>query len=213
MLGAMFGIGFILGPVMGGLLGAHRPAAAVLRRRRAGAAEPGSTATSCCPSRCRRSGAAPFDWQRANPLASLQAAGRSSRASACWSAVVGLRRAGAVHRCTPSWVLYTTFKFGWGPTRERLVAVRRRRDVGDRAGRPAGRLLKRFSPQRLAVLGLVSSTLAYLRLGPGHRGLDDVRRDRRQPARLHRGGGDAEPDLQRRRRTAAGPDHGRGEPR
>ena len=38
MLGAMFGIGFILGPVIGGLLGGDQPAPAVLRRRRAGAA-------------------------------------------------------------------------------------------------------------------------------------------------------------------------------
>ena len=53
LLGAMFGIGFILGPVIGGLLGAHRPAPAVLRRRRPGPASTCSTAGSCCPNRCR----------------------------------------------------------------------------------------------------------------------------------------------------------------
>ncbi|MCK7501622.1 MAG: MFS transporter [Comamonadaceae bacterium] len=84
LLGAMFGIGFILGPVMGGLLGRHRPAPAVLRRRRAGAGQPGSTAASCCPSRCRPSGAAPFEWQRANPVAALQGAGAAAAASARW---------------------------------------------------------------------------------------------------------------------------------
>ena len=57
LLGAMFGLGFILGPVMGGLLGAHRPAPAVLRRRLPGAASTCCTASSCCPSRCRRRGA------------------------------------------------------------------------------------------------------------------------------------------------------------
>jgi hypothetical protein len=36
-----------------------------------------------------------------------------------------------------TWVLYGTFKFGWGPTRERLVAVR----GGHRLGGGAGRLL------------------------------------------------------------------------
>ncbi|MCK7501623.1 MAG: hypothetical protein MZW92_75140 [Comamonadaceae bacterium] len=64
-----------------------------------------------------------------------------------------------------------------GPDGERLVAVRGGRRLGDRAGRAAAAGCSSASaPQRLAVLGLVSSTLAYLGCGAGHRGLDDVRR-------------------------------------
>jgi DHA1 family tetracycline resistance protein-like MFS transporter len=70
MLGAMFGIGFILGPAMGGLLGGidiHLPffVAGGL------ALANWPTATSCCPNPCPRS-AGPFDWWRANPCAALR---------------------------------------------------------------------------------------------------------------------------------------------
>jgi DHA1 family tetracycline resistance protein-like MFS transporter len=64
-----------------------------------------------------------------------------------------------------TWVLYTTFKFGWGPADNGwALAV-----VGVTSvlmqGVLMGRLLKRFSPQRLAVAGLVSSATAYLCYG------------------------------------------------
>ena len=76
MLGAMFGLGFILGPVIGGLLGAidlHLPffAAGALALR-----EPGSTAASCCPSRCRPSGAGRSTGSAANPIGSLRGLAR-----------------------------------------------------------------------------------------------------------------------------------------
>jgi DHA1 family tetracycline resistance protein-like MFS transporter len=73
-----------------------------------------------------------------------------------------------------------------------------------------GRLLKRFGPQRLAMVGLVSSSLAYAGLGPGHPGLDDVRGDRCQPAGRGGVGRDAEPGVGRGRRARPGPDAGRG---
>lgn len=63
------------------------------------------------------------------------------------------------------WVLYTTFKFGWGPQENGWsLAV-----VGIVSVTAQGfllePLLKRFSPQRLAVIGLVSSMLANLLWG------------------------------------------------
>ena len=66
-------------------------------------------------------------------------------------------------------MLYTTFKFGWGPLENgwSLFAVGVMSALVQ--GVLLGRLLKRFSPQRLAVLGLVSSTLAYLGCGPRRR--------------------------------------------
>jgi DHA1 family tetracycline resistance protein-like MFS transporter len=60
-----------------------------------------------------------------------------------------------------SWVLYTSFKFGWGPLENggSLAMVGLVSVVVQ--GLLLGRLLKRFSPQRLAVLGLISSALAF----------------------------------------------------
>jgi DHA1 family tetracycline resistance protein-like MFS transporter len=68
------------------------------------------------------------------------------------------------------WVLYTTFKFGWGPLQNgwSMFAVGIMSALVQ--GVLLGRLLKRFSPQRLAVVGLVSSTLAYLAWGAATEG-------------------------------------------
>jgi MFS transporter, DHA1 family, tetracycline resistance protein len=59
------------------------------------------------------------------------------------------------------WVLYTAFKFGWGPRENgwSLAAVGIVAAVVQ--GLLLGRILKVISVRRLAVLGLTSSTLAY----------------------------------------------------
>jgi DHA1 family tetracycline resistance protein-like MFS transporter len=69
-----------------------------------------------------------------------------------------------------SWVLYTTFKFGWGPRENgwSLAAVGIMSLIVQ--GFLLGRLLKRFSPRRLAVAGLMSSTVAYVLWGAATKG-------------------------------------------
>jgi DHA1 family tetracycline resistance protein-like MFS transporter len=69
-----------------------------------------------------------------------------------------------------SWVLYTTFKFGWGPKENgwSLAAVGIMSLIVQ--GFLLGRLLKRFSPRRLAVAGLLSSTVAYVLWGAASQG-------------------------------------------
>jgi DHA1 family tetracycline resistance protein-like MFS transporter len=63
------------------------------------------------------------------------------------------------------WVLYATFKFGWGPRENgwSLAAIGIVSAVVQ--GLLLERILKLMSPQRLAVLGLLSSTLAYVTWG------------------------------------------------
>jgi DHA1 family tetracycline resistance protein-like MFS transporter len=62
-------------------------------------------------------------------------------------------------------VLYTSFKFGWGPEQNgwSLAAVGMMSALVQ--GLLLRLLLRRFSPRRLAVAGLVSSTLAYAAWG------------------------------------------------
>ena len=62
-------------------------------------------------------------------------------------------------------MLYGSFRFGWGPTENgwSLFAVGVVSAVVQ--GALLGRLLKRFTAQRLAVAGLVSSTLAFTAWG------------------------------------------------
>ena len=64
-----------------------------------------------------------------------------------------------------SWVLYTTFKFGWGPLENgwSLAAVGIVSVIVQ--GFLLGSLLKRFSAQKLVVWGLISATFANLLYG------------------------------------------------
>jgi DHA1 family tetracycline resistance protein-like MFS transporter len=69
-----------------------------------------------------------------------------------------------------TWVLYTDLKFGWGPreTGWSLFAVGVMSALVQ--GVMMGPMLRRFSPRRLAVLGLISSTLAFAAWGAATQG-------------------------------------------
>ena len=162
LLGAMFGLGFILGPVMGGLLGAINVRLPFFVA--------GSLAVtnalygffvlpeSLPPDRRRR-----FSWRRANPVAALSGLTRLEGVGPL--VIVVALAALAQFMLHTSWVLYTHFTFGWGPAQVgwSLFAV------GAMAALVQGFLLKhlleRFSVQRLAGVGLVSSCLTYLAFG------------------------------------------------
>ena len=162
LLGAMFGLGFILGPVLGGLLGnidLHLPffaagGLALLNLAYGYFVLPESLAVA------RRT---PFEWRKANPIAALKGL---AELKGIGSLVLVLALSGLAQFVLHStWVLYTTFKFGWGPLQNgwSLFAV------GIMSALVQGFLLKhllqRFSAQRLVVMGLVSSSLCYLAWG------------------------------------------------
>ena len=56
----------------------------------------------------------PFDWRRANPVTSLKSLARLEGVGF----LVGVIALSGLAQFTlyTTWVLYTTFKFGWGPT-------------------------------------------------------------------------------------------------
>jgi DHA1 family tetracycline resistance protein-like MFS transporter len=167
MLGAMFGVGFILGPVMGGLLGAINlqlpffvaGSLAMLNLLYGYFVLPESL-----PPERRHA----FEWKSTNPfrslreLTQLKSAGRLVAVVAC----SGL----AQFVLYTTWVLYTTFKFGWGPLENgwSLAAVGVVSAIVQ--GLLLGRILKIISPRRLAVYGLISSTLAYVMWGAATQG-------------------------------------------
>jgi MFS transporter, DHA1 family, tetracycline resistance protein len=144
LLGAMFGVGFILGPVLGGLLGAidvrwpffAAGALALVNWLYGYFVLPESLAAA----QRRR-----FEWKRAHPLAALQGLGQF-----------------VLHT---SWVLYTHFKFGWGPAEVGWSLF----CVGAMMALVQGFLLKhllqRWSPRRLAGFGLVAGALTYFGYG------------------------------------------------
>jgi len=162
MLGAMFGVGFILGPAIGGWLGdinLHLPFFFAGTLALLNLAYGYFVLPESLPADRRH----PFEWKRANPLTALKALAQ----------LKGVGMLVAVIACAglaqfilySSWVLYTTFKFGW-TMRDNGASLA---VVGIMSvlvqGVLLGKLLKRFSPQRLAVIGLISSTLAYALYG------------------------------------------------
>jgi DHA1 family tetracycline resistance protein-like MFS transporter len=162
LLGAMFGIGFILGPVMGGMLGAidvHLPffvagGLALLNWLYGYFVLP----ESLPPDRRQ-----PFEWRRANPVGALRGL-MALQGVGPLVAVVALSGLAQFVLHT-SWVLYTSFKFGWGPAQNgwSLFAVGMMTALVQ--GGLLRHLLKHFEPRKLAAIGLVSSTLAYLGWG------------------------------------------------
>jgi DHA1 family tetracycline resistance protein-like MFS transporter len=166
-LGAMLGMGFILGPVLGGILGGinlHLPFFVA-----------GSLACvnwlygyfvlpESLPADRRR----PFVLREANPINSLRGL---TELKGVGSLVLVIALSGLVQFMThTSWVLYTTFKFGWGPTQNgwSLFAIGLMSVLVQ--GVFLGKLLKRFSPQRLAIMGLISSTVCYVLWGAATEG-------------------------------------------
>ena len=162
LLGAMFGLGFILGPVMGGLLGnidLHLPffvagGLALLNL---------AYGFFVLPESLPKDRRTAFEWRKANPIAALKGL---AELKGIGSLVVVLALSGLAQFVLHStWVLYTGFKFGWGPLANgwSLFAV------GVMSALVQGFLLKhllrRFSPPRLVVMGLVSSSLCYLAWG------------------------------------------------
>jgi DHA1 family tetracycline resistance protein-like MFS transporter len=167
MLGAMFGLGFILGPVMGGLLGAidlRLPFLAAGSLAMINLLYGYFVLPESLPAERRRA----FHWKAANPVSSLRGLAqlKGARPLVAVIACTGLAQF-VLYTC---WVLYTTFKFGWGPLENgwSLAAVGIVSVIVQ--GLLLGRLLRWFSPRRLAVLGLVSSTLAYAMWGAASQG-------------------------------------------
>jgi DHA1 family tetracycline resistance protein-like MFS transporter len=161
-LGAMFGLGFMLGPVIGGLLGDHNV------RLPFYAAGTLAIVNWCygffvlpesLPPEKRR----PIEPRKMNPVAALQglAALKGVGPLVFVIALTSL----AQFMLHTSWVLYTKFKFGWGPAQVgwSLLAVGIVSVLSQ--GVLLRPLLKRFSPQKLAIAGMTSGALAYLGFG------------------------------------------------
>ena len=157
MIGAAFGLGFIAGPAIGGLLGAHGlrmpflvAAAITLLNWLYGAFV---LPESLAPENRR-----PFKWSSAHPLKALAALGR-------WPLVLGLSGshflsvvAGNIYPCL--WVLYTGNRYGWNSRQVGLsLALVGVMAAIVQAGL-AGRILKIIGERRGVYVGLLAMAVA-----------------------------------------------------
>jgi MFS transporter, DHA1 family, tetracycline resistance protein len=162
LLGAIFGLGFICGPIFGGLLstnGLRLPYFAAAGFSLLNWVYGFFVLPESLPSD-RRSA---IDFKKANPFSALFAL----------SKVHGIGNLVFVYILTAfpqlilqtTWVLYTSFRYGWGPRENGLSLF-----VVGIASAVGQALLLRFLLQKLgdvktALLGLASSSIAYLLYG------------------------------------------------
>jgi MFS transporter, DHA1 family, tetracycline resistance protein len=162
MIGGAFGLGFIVGPMLGGLLGGinlHLPfyvaaGLAALNATYGFLVVPESLAPE------KRSA---FSLAKANPFSALLALSRHREVGGIVIVFALIVLAQLMLQTT--WVLYTNFKFDWGP-RENGIALF---CVGVVAtvvqGGLLGMLLRRYGDVRLTLIAIAVGVIAYVLYG------------------------------------------------
>jgi DHA1 family tetracycline resistance protein-like MFS transporter len=167
LVGAAFGLGFIFGPMAGGLLGSidlHLPfyAAAAL-----------SLINACygffvVPESLPRERRARFSLARANPFAALLTLSRHREIGTLVIVFALVILAQLMLQTT--WVLYTNFRFGWGPRQNGFALFLVGFVATVTQGALLGPMLRRFGDVRVALAGLAIGTVAYLLYGLAQQG-------------------------------------------
>jgi len=161
-VGAAFGLGFICGPMLGGLLGSvnlHLPFYVAAGLSAANLAYGYFVVPESLPAGLR----APFALAKINPFASLLKLLRRTEIRGLVAVYALMTFAQMMLQST--WVLYTTFRFDWTP-RDNGIALF---CVGVSAAVVQAGLLsvlmKRFGEVRLSLLGLLSGCITYMLYG------------------------------------------------
>jgi MFS transporter, DHA1 family, tetracycline resistance protein len=167
LLGAMFGLGFICGPILGGLVSPY------------GLRVPYYAAASfsllnwvygffILPESLPADRRSAIDFAKAHPFAALIALTKiRGIGSLVWVVVL---TAFAQFLLQSTWVLYTTFRFGWGPRENgySLFIVGIAAALGQTVMLRI--LLRRLGDVRTALFGLASSSIAYVLYGSATQG-------------------------------------------
>jgi DHA1 family tetracycline resistance protein-like MFS transporter len=167
LIGAAFGLGFICGPILGGLLGSidlHLPfyVAAGLSLVN------GLYGALVVPESLPRARRAPFALRRANPFAALLGLSRHPEVGPLVLVFALVILAQLILQTT--WVLFTHFRFGWGPRDNGFALFCVGIVTAVVQGVLLGPMLRRFGDVRLALIGLAVGTAAYLLYGLASQG-------------------------------------------
>lgn len=162
LIGAAFGVGFIVGPMVGGLLGAidvrlpfYVAAVLAMLNFLYGLV----VLPESLPPEKRRG----IDWSRANPLGALLGLVRLRNVGVLVVVIALATLAQFILHGV--WVLYGTFRYGWGPKEAGISLFVVGVMTAVVQGGLLSRLLKRFGEPRCIVMGLTSATLAYAAYG------------------------------------------------
>lgn len=162
IVGAAFGLGFIIGPAIGGILGdigLRVPFLAVA----------GITLLNwlygffILPESLTEANRRAFSWKQANPIGSLMGLTRYPIVLALASTI--LMAALAQSGLHSSWVLYTDYRYGWGPREVGLsLAV-----VGLSTAIVQGGLIRKIVPflgeRRSLIVGLLVNAISFILYG------------------------------------------------
>ncbi|MCB0189454.1 MAG: TCR/Tet family MFS transporter, partial [Caldilineaceae bacterium] len=162
ILGAAFGLGFIIGPAIGGLLGDYGLRLPFL-------VVAGITLINwlygffVLPESLTPENRRDFSWARANPIGSLSGLARYPIVLALASTILCV--ALAQNALQSTWVLYTGYRYSWGPREVGLsLAV-----VGLTAAIVQGGLIRRIVPlfgeRRSLIIGLAINAMSFVLYG------------------------------------------------
>jgi DHA1 family tetracycline resistance protein-like MFS transporter len=159
LIGAAFGLGFVVGPALGGLLGEFGQrmpfiAAALLTT---GSLVFGWFAfPDTLPPEHRR----PFDWRRANPLGALRAMRGMPGIGLVLLVIMIWNIAGAVYPLT--WPYFGIARFGWSNGMIGLSLATVGLITAISQAFLTGRIVRRYGEQRAATIGMVGGIATFL---------------------------------------------------
>ncbi len=161
-IGAIFGIAFVFGPALGGILGEADPRV------------PFFCAAAICtanflfglfvlPESLRNPNPQPFGWRALNPFATLASLVRERFFLTILAIVTLYTLSQSLMQCT--WALYTEFRYGWTPRSIGLSIFALGAAITLTQGVLLPRLLVRLSMRKLVFSGLLVGFLALVGLG------------------------------------------------
>ena len=167
LVGAAFGIGFIAGPALGGLLGEYNLRAPFAV---AGLLTLINWLYGCfvLPESLAPENRRPFSWARSNPIGAFRAF-RNHPAAIELASIYFLMQ--LAHQVFPAtWVLYTAYRYGWTPFQVGLSLAA----VGLMSALVQGGLtrvaVKKLGERRTLLAGMTLGTIAYIGYGSATQG-------------------------------------------